>query len=603
MRLRISCFIICFISGASGLAAPAPCAAQTRRPSVVLVILDAVRADHTSPYGYSKSVTPALSALAEQASVFENAYSNSNWTGSSFASILTGKRPFAHGMVGSLEKLSPETPTIQSVLSRNGYETSFFFSGLSGAPEYGNGRGAGHVVAAEDRIPMSRQVASAIKWARELPAEKDYFILLHGNDAHAPYHCSSSATTGNGEFPELDGEFLGYYHGAPGWDLRLLDPEKWKRALALRENAAFLSSVSKAYDLCISREDQDLAVFLHGLETGSGRPLLVIVTADHGELLGEHGVIGHGRHYYEQVVRVPLLVRFPDGRKPGRIRELTEHVDLLPTICAATGVACPNGLDGKALSAGAGNADKSGRWAAAGDTKESLRTIIQSAAFTENGSKIILRNHRWQLFNLSSDPGETKDLAKESPVEFLKLAAGYLAFSGADKLIKAGMPDGKEGNCFLRRKAPPVARSTGTLSCQQARLETSMLARAGDFEGAAVSLKASQCPQAVVLKDYETLELLRQAAPPARAAARGGYKLSALPGSWKVEKDDFFVTYSAESGLICENGGHSVTVPACVPTAEALLNCVEYYRFRKKEKNEADTLNLREALKTAGYLP
>ena len=605
MRRKISSFAICF--AAAGLAAPAPafCSPPQRRPSVLLVILDSVRADRTSPYGYFKSATPALNKLAEQGIVFENAYANSNWTGASFASILTGKRPFSHGLVGVFDSLSQDARTIQSVLSQNGYKTAAFLAGVTGAPDYGLTRGFGHVIAAGGD-PMSRQVSAAIEWEKELPQEKDFFILIHGNDVHYPYHCSSADAVNNGEFPEVNGDFIGYYNGFPGWNLSQLDPSKWKEALSYKGNAHFLSAVSAAYDLCVSLEDGDILVLLRGLEAGSGRPLLVIITADHGENFGEHGRLGHGQDFFEPLVRVPLLIRFPDGRGGRRIPAIAEHVDLLPTICAAAGVACPAGLDGKDLAEVEKETDKPRKWAAAGGGNKNSHSAdrIQSAAFSENGKKIMLVVGKWQLYDLAADPGETRDIAKERPDEFLKLASGYLAFSGAGRLVKAAMPEESGEDCFWRKAASSIGKSSGTASCEQARFEASALIRAYKLDAAEKKLAESNCPPADVLKDGETLKLLRKAFAGRSAMFRSGYKFSARPGLWKMMKNGFSVIYSGEAGLLCENDkGQPVTDPGCVPPAEAMLNCIEHHRFRDKEESEPRNRNLREALRKAGYIP
>ncbi len=349
----------------------------------------------------------------------------------------------------------------------------------------------------------------------------------------------------DGGSPEVNGEFIRYYNGFPGWDRSRIDPVKWKDALSYRKNASFLVAVSAAYDLCVSREDDAVSALLKGLEDLSGRPLLVIVTSDHGTLLGEHGLLGHGRHYFEPLARVPLLMRFPDGRSPRRVPDIAEHADLLPTICAVAGTSCPGGLDGRDLSAAPGGTDRSG-WAAAGDIGGSSRTVIRTAAFSENGKKLTLGVRRWRLYDLAADPGETKDIAKERPEEFLRLASGYLAVSGAGKLIRAAMPEGKGEDCFWRGTGAPIQP----------------------------------------------------------AWSRQDYKFSARPGLWKMTKGGFSAVYSEGGGLVCENEkGLVVTDPECLAPAMAMLNCVEHHRFGDKETDEARGRNIRDALKKAGYVP
>ena len=216
------------------------------------------------PDGYAGSATPALSKLAKQGVVFENAYANSNWTAAAVASMLTGKRPFSHGLLSYMDSLSPDIPVIQSVLSENGYETAAFLAGLPAEAPYGLSRGFGHIhtLFEEELHAMSRLVPAAVEWEKSLSPEKDFFMFLHADDAHSPYRCSPGTYVKNGKFPEANSEFATYYNGFPGFDLHKLDLEKWKQALSYRGNTAFLSNLSNAYDRCVSRLDKDLAALL-----------------------------------------------------------------------------------------------------------------------------------------------------------------------------------------------------------------------------------------------------------------------------------------------------------------------------------------------------
>ncbi|MFH1618829.1 MAG: sulfatase [bacterium] len=611
MRLKtnLPAFII-FVVLAGLPAAGSLAITQTqRRPSVVLVILDAVRADRIGPYGYLQSTTPALNRFAKEAVVFENAYANSNWTGASIASMLTGRRPFSHGLLGHYDVLPESARTIQAVMSENGYETAAFFTGLPGEPQYGLSRGFDHIEAESD-CPMSRHVSEAIEWKRKLPPEKDFFILLHGNDAHNPYSCPGKVPGNKAEFPEVDGDFILYYNDSfPGWDLHNLDPVKWEKALSYRGNASFLSAVSDAYDRCVSREDGDISLLLHGLDGSGERPLLVIITADHGELLGEHGFLGHGWQLFEPLVRIPLLIRFP-GRPGGqRIRAVAEHVDLLPTICQVVGIACPGGLDGKDLPSAEEKADKPLKWSAAsggGRSGKNYRTVVRTAAFSDNGKKISLSNSQWKLFDLAADPGETRDVAGKRPAEFLKLASDYLVFSGAESVTnKAPYPEKNSGDCFQHKPALLPDSSADARACSRARLETSKLARAGDFDAAAAQLAGSDCSPADKLRGEKVLNLVRRAITARRPGDREGYGFSTFPGRWEVQKDGFTVIYSKGEGFECKNDeGLSVAEPVCIPLASAMLNCIEKYRFDNEESNRNKSRNhrLEEALKKAGYL-
>ncbi|OGR74465.1 MAG: hypothetical protein A2089_07005 [Elusimicrobia bacterium GWD2_63_28] len=566
---------------------------------MVLVVLDSVRADRTSPYGYLKSATPGLSRFAEEAVLFENTYAGSNWTGGSFASILTGKSPFAHGLLGLRDRLPADVPTMQSLLAGGGYETAAFLTGSAAA--YGLSRGFGHVAGGLSEVRMSSHVAAALAWRGGLPPEKDFFILLHGNDAHHPYDCPAGEA-GRGGLPELGFDFFAYYNNTlpEGWDPARLDPAKWKKALSYREDAAFLAALSGAYDRCVTQLDGAVTSLLRGLEAEKNRPLLVIVTSDHGEFLGERGRLDHGWAFYEALARVPLLIRFPDGRGGRRLPALASHVDLLPTVCGAAGVACPAGLDGTDLASGErGGARR--RWAAASGIRANSRTVATNAAYLEDGKKLFMLNRRWRLFDLAADPGEETDLSLERPAEFLRLAGSYLAFSGAGSVaLRSPLPDERGKNCFPPRLPSPAP--PGAAPCEAARFEAFELARLGNPAAAAARLAGADCPAETAAVNKELLRLYSQAYAGMQHLDFEGYEFSTVPGRWGAAQGGYSVSYGAEGGLVCEADGRPSLAAGCVPPAAALLSCLEKYRFDGKAGEPPPGGALERALRKAGYI-
>lgn len=593
-------FLLAF-SAAALLAAAGPglCAAG-RRPSVVLVVIDSLRADRISPYGYKKSSTPALGKFAGRAAIFENARANSNWTAPSFASILTGRRPFSHGLLGHGDSLPDGIPTLQSVLAAAGYETAAFLTGLPGRPEFGLTRGFGHVEA-ESGASMKSHADAAAAWASALPADRDFFILLHGNDTHHPYRCYSGPGAPKADYPEFNREFIRYYNGIPGWDLARLAPAVWERALSLKGDGRFLSSVSDSYDACVSLEDSALAGLLAGLGEAGGRPLLVIVTSDHGDLLGEHGLLGHEQEFFEPLARVPLMISYPGGEGGQRVSAPAEHVDILPAVCRAAALACPAGIDGRepGESAGAGEG-----WAAAGGGGINHRKIVRNAAYSDGKIKISMRNGRWRLYDLAADPGETADAVYEKPAEFLKAASAYLSFSGAGSPGAIPPPPAENaGGCFEPFPSlPDLPASAG--GCALAGLEAMRLVFSGRYEDAFAGLAISSCPAHDIQRQRAALALLRGAIGEAFPGGCGDCRFTALPGSWKVEKGSFTVVYRGDSGLECRNSeGGQVSEPGCAAPAAEMLNCIEKYRFRENGGRGPRGESLENALRKAGYLP
>lgn len=571
---------------ALALCAPAR-AAAARRPSVVLVVLDSVRADRVGRPG---GPTPALDAYARTAAVFSNAYAGSNWTGGSFATMLTGRTPFEHGLLGLRDSLPPGLPTMQSVLSGAGYRTAAFPSGI--ADLFGFSRGFDLSSPAGNDALLRDRARDALAWVRSLPAGEDFFLLLHGNDAHRPYACPPGAPPPDA-LKDLGTDFFNYYNNAapgPG-EAGRTDPYKWRKVLALRGDAAFLGALAGSYDRCVAQLDGALGPLLAGLE-GAGRPLLVIVTADHGEYLGEHGRLDHGWAFFDAVARVPLLLRFPGG-VPRAESSLVSHLDLLPTVCAAARAACPPGLPGRDLAAPPGRAPA--RWASASGATINSRTEATNSAYLEGPLKLSMQGRRWRLADLVSDPGETGDLALSRPADFLRLAGAYLAFSGAAGVV----PPRLDGGCF--RPAAPPAPTGGAPSCGAAREEAYALARAGNAGAAAARLASAGCPPEAAAGDREALALIGEAMAAQRPELYADVAFRSGPGLWSASLSGYTVSFGA-AGLSCAKDGGPAAEAGCVRPAAALLSCVEKFRFDGKAGRDPAAGRLGEALRRAGYI-
>jgi arylsulfatase A-like enzyme len=292
--------------------AEAPRAPSPDRPSIVLFTLDTTRADHLGCYGSASARTPALDALARDAVRFTNAHATCPITLPSHASMLTGLYPFRHGVRENTSFALPAAAdTLAEKLAREGYETAAFVASvvLSGA----TGIGQGFATFAEPRrgtrpdrffpsIRASEVNAKVRAWWEKRDPARPFFLWIHYYDPHAPYEpppefAQAAASPYDGEISAADA--------------------------ALGEVLALLAPLQRA------------------------KRLLTIATADHGESLGFRGEPTHEIFVYEPVVRVPLLVRWPDGSGAGSVRDdVVSLVDLAPTILAAAGAALSADLDG-----------------------------------------------------------------------------------------------------------------------------------------------------------------------------------------------------------------------------------------------------------------
>lgn len=275
-------------------------------PSILLVTLDTTRADRIGAYGRDGARTPTLDRLARQGILFERAIAPTPITLPSHASILTGVYPTAHGVRdNAVFALAPEARLVSEVLAERGWRTAAFVGSFVLHPRFGLDQGFEVYHSPQPtREPMrdlyverpaNEVVDDALAWLSGLAAGERFFVWLHFFDPHMPY-----------EPP-------------PAWRLPSLHP----------------------YEGEIGFCDAQLGRLLEALEeTGRARNLLVAVTADHGESLGEHGEETHGVFIYQATLHVPLILSGePVARARGqRVGHAVSTVDLPGTLLALSGI-------------------------------------------------------------------------------------------------------------------------------------------------------------------------------------------------------------------------------------------------------------------------
>jgi arylsulfatase A-like enzyme len=402
------------------------CAQSSGPPTgVILISIDTLRPDHLGCYGYGPPTSPRLDALCRESVVFEQARAHAPSTLLSHASLFTSLVPQHHG-ASHVRRLPirADRPTLAEVYRRAGWRTAGFVGGGQLAAEFGFGRGF-EIYAVRTR-PLSGVVPDALRWLDGLSGADPFFLFLHTFQVHHPYE-PAAATLRELE-PRYDGSL------PPAISIELLAAANEGR-LALDD--ADRRHIVAAYDAEIREMDAGLGGLLDAL---SRRGLLdrsvLVFTSDHGEELGEHGFMGwHSHTLYEELLRVPLVVRMPGGRTaPGRVAEPVQLVDLAPTLLAATAVPVPDRYEGLSLLPLLGSP--------AGDEAADLRRRLRARPLVALAENEILRLEailagRWklageQLFDLQRDPGERVDLAvpgKERVVHLRALLAESTAGS------------------------------------------------------------------------------------------------------------------------------------------------------------------------------
>jgi len=310
--------------------------------NVVLISLDTCRRDRLSVYGTGR--TPHLDAFAETAVRFEDCISQSGLTAPSHLSMLTGQYVHRHGLEANGERRVPPH-TIASVLRDRGWRTAAFTGHGFFREEYGLGTGfdtfESWIGPAPTDYPFWRDVKdvvpSALHWLDE-NGYRPFFLVVHGYDPHQPYDPPE---------PWRD-EFAGWYRGS--LDTRKMrSPQYKKRIRHGRFSEDDFHYISDLYDAEVAHADAVLGGFLDELDRrGLLDTSIVVFTSDHGEALGENGHVGHGA-LLEPVVKVPLLIRFPDGRYAGVKGAPVMTIDIVPTLLSALGVPAPEGIQGEDL--------------------------------------------------------------------------------------------------------------------------------------------------------------------------------------------------------------------------------------------------------------
>ncbi len=342
------------------------------RPSIIILTLDTLRADHVGAYGNQPaagSPTPLADRLAAQGVVFERCFVPRGVTHPSLASLLTGKYPATHGLRRNGFPLDARHVPLPVLLARAGYHTAgfaanldrsrwpFWVRGLEVAEDGIEGRlpeegyGQSHVF---QRVWDERTVTKALRWIETLPREDaaPVFLWVHLYDVHAPY-TPEPRWLEHYSVPGYDGPFRRptVREGESEQDQVTTLIDAWTLGRA-SFTPADLEQVKALYDAGVRGCDEKLARVAAALEEkGLLENALVVYSSDHGDELGDHhDYFQHGNSIYDGTLHVPLIVSWP-GKVTGgrRVAGLTQNLDLFPTLLQAAGLTPPPDCEGVSL--------------------------------------------------------------------------------------------------------------------------------------------------------------------------------------------------------------------------------------------------------------
>jgi arylsulfatase A-like enzyme len=320
----------------------AACGPAAPRPSVILVSIDTLRADHVGLYGYARDTTPFLDRFAQGATVFERAFTTCPWTLVAHMTMLTGLFPAQHGVVHAEFGLSPEIPLLAERLKSAGYQTLALYYESWISERYGFERGFDvfrpHDSAEEAGEHLKEDLA-------RVDRTRPFFLFYHLFDVH-----NGAMSTGTHMIYPSPPPFQDMFMAGADAKLPRLPPDEiWESENLL--DPGQLAALVALYDGGIRHVDTRLAETFDWLEQqGLLANTLVIITADHGEALGQRGRLkGHG-DLAQEGLHVPLIVRHPGGEGAGtRVEAVTHLGDIVPTILDVAGLPEDRALPGCSL--------------------------------------------------------------------------------------------------------------------------------------------------------------------------------------------------------------------------------------------------------------
>jgi arylsulfatase A-like enzyme len=401
--------VLAVAAGCRGEARPAP------PQRVVLVSVDTLRADHLGGYGYGRPTSPGIDALAREGILFEDVSAPSPWTLPSHASLLTGLYPSRHGLKAHDRYLPSTVPTLAALLGRAGFVTAGVVNSYNLGPRFGLDRGFQeflYVEEAADQVePSTRITDQAMAWLRQ-HRDRRLFLFVHYYDVHSDYR----------SLRRYEEQFVSPYRGPADGTTAQLMAYREGRVRLEGKDAAHLVDLYDAGIRQMDDELQRLVSFLRDEKLLDGT--LFVLTSDHGEEFLERGGVLHGRTQFQEVMRVPLLMRGPGLAAGRRDPAPASLLDVMPTVLGLLQIDAPASLDGEDLLRTGGADRRAGRTlfgeADHNNAEPDVTRAVRHRSYKLHFDRLTGRR---ALFDLSRDPGERVDRNASEPAVAAELGA------------------------------------------------------------------------------------------------------------------------------------------------------------------------------------
>jgi arylsulfatase A-like enzyme len=399
--------------------------------NAIIVVVDALRADHLGCYGYDRPTSPSIDALAARGTRFAQAISPAPWTLPAMATLWTGLLPSVHGAMQASDMnawiaraprfrptsvLDQSRTTLPEVLRAHGIDTAAFVAGSYPSAVFGMAQGFETFV---DRglFGPRMQVEALWSWLDQKPRPR-FFAYLHVMSVHSPYQPPDADLRDMPAGKQRAAISAALAEEHRRWTELAFDPGytgsidgSWETLKEIRMKGlpppADLAHLAALYDQGIRYTDHWIGELADGLEArGLAGNTLLVVTADHGEELGDHGGLEHTRTFYEEVMRIPLIVDAPGLPSGQVVTTQVGLVDLFPTVLDVMGVFYDGPVQGISL-----RPALEGRPLPERDmVGEGSQVAGRRALRTATHKFIVEKDGEEELYDLRRDPAERQNL-------------------------------------------------------------------------------------------------------------------------------------------------------------------------------------------------
>lgn len=390
-----------------------------KRSNIVVITLDALRADHLGCYGYAHNTSPNIDRLAREGVMFDKAISQTNWTGGSLVSLLTSTYPSTHRIESWGTVLNKRLITIAEALKNKKYVTACRVGGDWFKEFPGVERGFDHLFVTPDANELFKQAAGWIQKNKN----NNFFIWLHLFDQpHAPYNPP----------PPFNQMFI---TNQPSRNLPIGKETEYVLSINVIPSWVAVNNITdinyyiSQYDGEIAFADSLIGKLLDALKKEQvDKNTIIIISADHGESLGERGVyFQHGDCLYNQEIRVPLIIRGKNIPQGEVFNHAVQLVDIMPSIADMLGIKLGVKVEGRSFFPFNANKNHVSAFSEAGITRgiDGVAVNIQARSVIDGDWKLIYEESElkdsYELYNLRIDPGETVNLVETEEERFQAL--------------------------------------------------------------------------------------------------------------------------------------------------------------------------------------